>query len=73
MRVKVADFGLAKANRATVTRGVGTPVYMPPEMFDAADEPEKTSMLAVDVYVSHAAREKVPSTHALVAVALLLL
>lgn len=27
-RVKLADFGLAKKNRNTVTRGVGTPSYM---------------------------------------------
>ena len=27
-KVKIADFGLAKNNRNTVTRGVGTPVYM---------------------------------------------
>ena len=35
-QVKIADFGLAKANRTTVTRGVGTPAFMvsnsqPPE------------------------------------------
>ena len=47
---KVADFGLAKSNRNTVTRGIGTPCYMPPEMFDEDEEPEKTSMLAVDIY-----------------------
>ena len=49
-QVKVADFGLAKMNRNTVTRGVGTPAYMPPEMFADEDNPEKTNMLAVDVY-----------------------
>ncbi len=26
--VRIADFGLAKNNRRTVTRGVGTPAYM---------------------------------------------
>lgn len=49
-KAKLADFGLAKANRATVTRGVGTPVYMPPELFEDDDEPEKTNMLAIDIY-----------------------
>jgi exonuclease III len=49
-RVKIADFGLAKNDRQTVTRGVGTPAYMPPEMFDDSTEPSKTNMLAVDVY-----------------------
>jgi len=49
-RVKLADFGLAKMDRQTVTRGVGTPSYMPPEMFADEDNPEKTNMLAVDVY-----------------------
>jgi hypothetical protein len=28
LKVKVADFGLAKTNRQTVTRGIGTPAYM---------------------------------------------
>jgi serine/threonine protein kinase len=49
-KVKIADFGLAKNSRNTVTRGVGTPVYMPPEMFQDDEDPEKTNMLAVDVY-----------------------
>jgi serine/threonine protein kinase len=48
--VKIADFGLAKANRNTVTRGVGTPSYMPPEMFDDETEGLNVSMLAVDIY-----------------------
>ena len=41
---------MAKNSRNTVTRGVGTPVYMPPEMFQDDEDPEKTNMLAVDVY-----------------------
>ena len=52
-RVKVADFGLAKSKKETmqsVTRGVGTPVYMAPECFDDKDDPEKTNMLALDAY-----------------------
>ena len=46
----LADFGLAKTNRQTVTRGVGTPAFMPPEMFSDEEVPEKTNMLAVDIY-----------------------
>ena len=49
-RVKLADFGLAKNYKSEVTRGVGTPVYMPPEMFDEGRS--ETSMLAVDVYAT---------------------
>ena len=49
-QVKVADFGLAKTNRNTFTRGVGTPAYMPPEMFAEEEDANKTNMLAVDVY-----------------------
>jgi hypothetical protein len=47
-KVKIADFGLAKNNRNTMTRGVGTPVYVPPEMFDEGSA--QTNMLAVDIY-----------------------
>ena len=49
-KAKIADFGLAKANRNTVTRGVGTPAFMPPEMFSDEESPEGTNMLAVDIY-----------------------
>ena len=49
-KAMLADFGLAKNNRQTVTRGVGTPAYMPPEMFSEEDDPAKTNMLAVDIY-----------------------
>ncbi len=46
-KVKLADFGLAKEERKTATRGVGTPAYMPPEMFEEA---AKLNFLAVDTY-----------------------
>ena len=39
--MKIADFGLAKATSSVVTRGVGTPAFMAPELFDDADEPDK--------------------------------
>ena len=48
--MRIADFGLAKKSRNTVTRGVGTPAYMPPECFDDADDPDAAIMLAIDVY-----------------------
>ena len=49
-KAMLADFGLAKNNRQTVTRGVGTPAFMPPEMLNDEMDPAKTNMLAVDIY-----------------------
>jgi serine/threonine protein kinase len=50
-QVKIADFGLAKANRNTeMTIGVGTPAYMPPEMFDDVEVTSTASMTPMDVY-----------------------
>ena len=46
--VKIADFGLAKGGDATATRGVGTPAYMPPEMFNEVEHVE--NVFAIDVY-----------------------
>ena len=48
-KVKIADFGLARDKRKTATRGVGTPAYMPPEMFDESQE-TLVKPLALDVY-----------------------
>jgi serine/threonine protein kinase len=49
MRVKIADFGLAKGSAQTATKGIGTPAYMAPEMF-VEEKASKTDLLAGDVY-----------------------
>jgi serine/threonine protein kinase len=50
-KVKIADFGLAKDISATATQsGAGTPLYMPPELFDVEYEPDRSGLLAVDIY-----------------------
>ena len=50
-KAKIADFGLAKQNRTSVTRNAGTPAYMPPEMFSDDDAPAtKANIFAVDIY-----------------------
>ena len=48
LRVKLCDFGLAKDSGLTATRGVGTPVYMAPELFD--DELPAEDITKLDVY-----------------------
>ncbi len=49
--MKIADFGLAKQNRNTATRGVGTLAYMPPELFSDEDElGREMNLFAVDIY-----------------------
>jgi len=48
MRVKVADFGLAKQSQIGMTIGIGTPAYMAPEQFN--EEEEIQQPLKLDVY-----------------------
>jgi serine/threonine protein kinase len=50
LRVKIADFGLAKGTAQTATKGVGTPAYMPPELYEEVQSKEDTNLLALDVY-----------------------
>lgn len=38
-KLKITDFGLAKPNSTQVTRGLGTPGYMAPELFDDSENP----------------------------------
>jgi serine/threonine protein kinase len=51
LRVKLADFGLARAtvNNANATKGIGTPYYMPPEMFND-DEKNQVDPMVTDIY-----------------------
>jgi serine/threonine protein kinase len=53
-RLKLADFGLAKVQKPSVcaTRGIGTPNYMPPEMFQFDDDVEEEDMdvRALDIF-----------------------
>jgi serine/threonine protein kinase len=51
-KVKLADFGLAKGDNQKATVGVGTPCYMPPELFDSEAEAEANGLdlVAVDLY-----------------------
>jgi len=50
-RAQIADFGLAKSNqRENMTTGIGTPVYMAPELFDDSGASLDISMFPVDIY-----------------------
>jgi len=49
LRVKLADFGLARVNKANATKGTGTPYYMPPEMFND-DEHNQVNPLPADIF-----------------------
>jgi serine/threonine protein kinase len=59
-KLKVGDFGLAKVfkRQTRATRGIGTPNYMPPEMFNVDDdddgegdeEGDDLDVFAIDVY-----------------------
>jgi serine/threonine protein kinase len=49
---RIADFGFAKwvsvSNQMEMTRGIGTPIYMAPELYSSYDEPDYTGK--VDVF-----------------------